>query len=208
MKVVVVANPKGGAGKSTLATNIAGYFASRGHRVMLGDADMQQSSRFWLQQRPATLPPVTTWELEAGQVPTAKPPKGTTHVVIDTPAGLGGAALKALVHHADKVVVPLMPGVFDMQATHAFLIELTQLTRKLPTKVGVVGNRVDARTIASTRLHEFAESLHVPVLGYLRDTQYYLHMAAHGLSMFDITPTQIEKDLEQWEPICHWLDKN
>ena len=208
MKVVVVANPKGGAGKSTLSTNIAGYFASRGHHVMLGDADTQQSSKFWLEQRPATLPHIVTWELEAGQVPTAKPPKGTTHVVIDTPAGLGGSALKALVQRADKVVVPLMPGVFDMQATHAFLLELANITHKLPTQVGVVGNRVDARTISAGRLHEFAQSLNVPVLGYLRDTQYYLHMAAHGLSMFDITPSQVEKDLEQWEPICHWLDKN
>ncbi len=208
MKVVVIANPKGGAGKSTLATNIAGYFASRGHHVMLGDADTQQSSKFWLQQRPSKLPFVATWELEAGQVPTARPPKGTTHVVIDTPAGLGGAALKELVQRADKVLVPLMPSVFDMQATHAFLLELAQLTRKLPTQVGIVGNRVDARTIAAGHLKEFAESLQVPVLGYLRDTQYYLHMAAHGLSMFDITPTQVEKDLEQWEPICHWLDKN
>jgi chromosome partitioning protein len=208
MKVVVVANPKGGAGKSTLATNIAGYFASRGHHVMLGDADTQQSSKFWLHQRPTTLPSVVTWEIETGQVPTAKPPKGTTHVVIDTPAGLAGSALKELVRRADKVVVPLMPSVFDMQATHAFLLELAQLTRKLPAQVGIVGNRVDTRTIASTHLKEFAESLQVPVLGYLRDTQYYLHMAAHGLSMFDITPTQVEKDLEQWEPICHWLDKN
>ncbi len=208
MKVVVIANPKGGAGKSTLATNIAGYFASRGHHVMLGDADIQQSSRFWLQQRPAKLPFVATWEIESGQVPTAKPPKGTTHVVIDTPAGLGGSALKELVQRADKVLVPLMPSVFDMQATHAFLLELAQLTRKLPTQVGIVGNRVDGRTLAAGHLKEFAESLQVPVLGYLRDTQYYLHMAAHGLSMFDITPTQVEKDLEQWEPICHWLDKN
>ncbi len=208
MKVVVIANPKGGAGKSTLATNIAGYFASRGHHVMLGDADTQQSSKFWLQQRPTKLPFVATWELEAGQVPTAKPPKGTTHVVIDTPAGLGGVALKELVQRADKVLVPLMPSVFDMQATHAFLLELAQLTRKLPTQVGIVGNRVDGRTLAAGHLKEFAESLQVPVLGYLRDTQYYLHMAAHGLSMFDITPTQVEKDLEQWKPICHWLDKN
>ncbi len=208
MKVVVIANPKGGAGKSTLATNIAGYFASRGHQVMLGDADTQQSSKFWLQQRPTKLPLVTTWELEAGQVPTAKPPKGTTHVVIDTPAGLGGTALKELVQRADKVLVPLMPSVFDMQATHAFLLELAQLTRKLPTHVGIVGNRVDGRTLAAAHLKEFAMSLQVPVLGYLRDTQYYLHMAAHGLSMFDITPTQVEKDLEQWEPICHWLDKS
>ena len=208
MKVVVIANPKGGAGKSTLATNIAGYFASRGHHVMLGDADTQQSSKFWLQQRPSKLPFVATWELEAGHVPTAKPPKGTTHVVIDTPAGLGGTALKELVQRADKVVVPLMPSVFDMQATHAFLQELSQLTRKLPAQVGIVGNRVDGRTLAAAHLKEFAESLHVPVLGYLRDTQYYLHMAAHGLSMFDITPAQVEKDLEQWEPICHWLDQH
>ena len=208
MKVVVVANPKGGAGKSTLATNIAGYFASRGHQVMLGDADIQQSSKFWLQQRPASLPPVATWLIEAGKAPTAKPPQGTTHVVIDTPAGLGGAALKELVQRANKIVVPLMPSVFDMQATHAFLRELTQLSRKLPAQVGVVGNRVDTRTLASAHLREFAESLQVPVLGYLRDTQYYVHMAAHGLSMFDITPSQVEKDLELWEPICHWLDKN
>ncbi len=206
MKVVVIANPKGGAGKSTLATNIAGYFASCGHHVMLGDADVQQSSKFWLQQRPSSLPPVATWVIEAGKVPTAKPPHGTTHVVIDTPAGLGGAALKELVQRADKIVVPLMPSVFDMQATHAFLLELMQLTRKLPAQVGVVGNRVDARTIAAAHLGEFAQSLQVPVLGYLRDTQYYVHMAAHGLSMFDITPSQIEKDLELWGPICHWLD--
>jgi chromosome partitioning protein len=208
MKVVVIANPKGGAGKSTLSTNIAGYFASRGLHVMLGDADIQQSSRFWLSQRPATLPSISTWELEPGKIPTVKPPKDTTHVVIDTPAGLGGAQLKELVQRANKIIVPVMPGVFDMQATHAFLQELSVLTHKLPAKVGVVGNRVDARTIAAAHLHEFAESLHVPILGYLRDTQYYLHMAAHGLSMFDITPSQIEKDLEQWAPICHWLDKN
>jgi chromosome partitioning protein len=208
MKVVVIANPKGGAGKSTLSTNIAGYFASRGHHVMLGDADSQQSSRFWLNQRPATLPSVSTWELEPGKIPTVKPPKDTTHVVIDTPAGLGGAQLKELVQRANKIIVPVMPGVFDMQATHTFLQELSLLTRQLPAKVGVVGNRVDARTIAAAHLREFAESLHVPILGYLRDTQYYLHMAAHGLSMFDITPSQIEKDLEQWAPICNWLDKN
>jgi chromosome partitioning protein len=208
MKVVVIANPKGGAGKSTLSTNIAGYFASRGHHVMLGDADVQQSSRFWLEQRPATLPPISTWEFEPGTVPTVKPPKNTTHVVIDTPAGLGGAQLKELVQRANKIIVPLMPGVFDMQATHAFLQDLSALTRKLPAKVGVVGNRVDARTIAANRLHEFADSLQVPILGYLRDTQYYLHLAAHGLSMFDITPSQIEKDLEQWAPICHWLDRD
>jgi chromosome partitioning protein len=95
-----------------------------------------------------------------------------------------------------------------MQATNEFLNQLVQITLKLPTQVGVVGNRVDTRTISAGNLRKFIESLQVPVLSYLRDTQYYLHMAAHGLSMFDISPSKVQKDLEQWEPICHWLDQD
>jgi chromosome partitioning protein len=208
MKVVVVANPKGGAGKSTLSTNIAGYFASQGHQVMLGDADTQQSSKFWLSQRPVTLPPIATWEFQPDLVLTAKPPRGTTHVVIDTPGGINGWRLKEVIERADKVIVPVMPSVFDMQATNEFLQQLVQITAKLPTQVGVVGNRIDTRTISAGNLRKFIESLQVPVLTYLRDTQYYLHMAAHGLSMFDITPSKVQKDLEQWAPICRWLDQD
>ena len=208
MKVVVVANPKGGSGKSTLSTHVAGYFASQGHQVMLGDADTQQSSKFWLNQRPDTLPHIATWEFQPDLVLTAKPPRGTTHVVIDTPGGISGWRLQEVIERADKVIVPVMPSVFDMQATHEFLNQLVQITAKLPTQVGVVGNRVDTRTISAGNLRKFIESLQVPVLSYLRDTQYYLHMAAHGLSMFDITPSKVQKDLEQWGPICHWLDQD
>ena len=208
MKVVVVANPKGGAGKSTLSTNIAGYFASQGHQVMLGDADTQQSSKFWLSQRPEKLPSIATWEYQPDLVLTAKPPKGTTHVVIDTPGGISGWRLQEVIGRADKVIVPVMPSVFDMQATHDFLVQLVQITEALPTQVAVIGNRVDTRTISAANLRKFIDSLQVPVLSYLRDTQYYLHMAAHGLSMFDITPSKVQKDLEQWAPICAWLDQD
>jgi chromosome partitioning protein len=208
MKVVVIANPKGGAGKSTLSTNIAGYFASQGHRVMLGDADTQQSSRLWLQQRPETLPRIATWEYEADLVLTAKPPQGTTHVVIDTPGGIHGWRLKEVIQRADKVIVPVMPSLFDMHATQDFLLQLVSLTQGLPTDVRVIGNRVDARTISAANLRKFVESLDVQVLSYLRDTQYYLHMAAHGLSLFDITPSKVQKDLEQWQPICEWLNQD
>jgi chromosome partitioning protein len=72
--------------------------------------------------------------------------------------------------------------------------------------VAVIGNRVDARTVAAANLKKFMDTLNVPVLTYLRDTQYYVHMAAHGLSMFDITPSKVQRDLEQWKPICDWLD--
>src|SRR3954466_3787294 len=103
MPVVVVANPKGGVGKSTLATNFAVSFGSGGHTVMLGDADRQQSSRLWLGLRPPAARPISSWDVGEGNL--AKPPKGTTHVVLDTPAGMHGKQFKELLGMADKVVV-------------------------------------------------------------------------------------------------------
>ena len=204
MPVVVVANPKGGVGKSTLSTNIAGYFAAQGHAVMLGDADRQQSSRLWLGLRPAAARPISTWDVSADLI--VKPPKGTSHVVLDTPAGLGGWRFKDILKMADKIVIPLQPSVFDIFATRQFLDELAEHRQADSVRVGIVGMRVDSRTIAADKLHEFVDTLGVPVLGYLRDTQNYVHLAARGLTLFDVTPGRVEKDLEQWRGICHWLD--
>ena len=204
MPVVVVANPKGGVGKSTLATNIAGYFAAQGHAVMLGDADRQQSSRLWLGLRPPAARPITTWEVSADVI--AKPPKGTTHVVLDTPAGLHGWRFSDVMKMADKVIVPLQPSVFDIFATRAFLDQLLQSKHHDKLQIGLVGMRVDARTIAADKLHEFVDTLGLPVLGYLRDTQNYIHLAARGLTLFDVAPGRVEKDLAQWQAVCEWLD--
>lgn len=204
MPIVVVANPKGGVGKSTLATNIAGYFACRGHAVMLGDIDRQQSSRLWLGLRPAAAAPIASWDVSHDQI--AKPPKGTTHVVLDTPGGLHGWRFKDAMKLADKVVVPLQPSVFDIFATRAFLDQLLELRGAARMQVGLVGMRVDARTIAADKLHQFVEGQGVPVLGFLRDTQNYVHLAARGLTLFDVAPGRVHKDLEQWQPIQHWLD--
>ncbi|HYF43743.1 MAG TPA: ParA family protein [Ramlibacter sp.] len=204
MPVVVVANPKGGVGKSTVATNIAGYFASRGHAVMLGDADRQQSSRLWLGLRPPGARPITSWDV--GQDNVAKPPKGTTHVVLDTPAGLHGKLFREVLGLADKVVVPLQPSVFDIFATRTFLDELAEHRKASKMQVGIVGSRVDTRTIAADKLQEFVASLGLPVLGYLRHTQNYIHLAARGLTLFDVAPGRVERDLEQWAGICRWLD--
>jgi len=203
MPVVVVANPKGGVGKSTLSTNVAGYYASQGHKVMLGDADRQQSSRLWLGLRPATARPIISWEV--GEDRLAKLPKGTTHVVLDTPAGLHGARMKDVLRHADKVIVPLQPSVFDIFATRAFLDQIKAHAHP-GMQVGIVGMRVDGRTLAADKLRAFVESLGLPVLAYLRDTQNYIHLAAHGLTLFDVAPSRVEKDLAQWQGICRWLD--
>ena len=204
MPIVVVANPKGGVGKSTLSTNIAGYFASRGHAVMLGDVDRQQSSRLWLGLRPAAARPIATWETDSANI--VKPPKGTTHVVLDTPAGLHGKRLNEVMKMADHIVVPLQPSVFDIFATRAFLDELVQNKHAGKTHIGLVGMRVDARTIAADQLHQFVDMLGVPVLGYLRDTQNYVHLAARGLTLFDVAPARVGKDRALWQDLCRWLD--
>jgi chromosome partitioning protein len=204
MPVVVVANPKGGVGKSTMATQIAGYFASKGHSVMLGDADRQQSSRLWLGLRPPAARRISTWELSEGNI--VKPPKGTTHVVLDTPAGMHGKMFKDVLQLADKVVVPLQPSIFDIFATRAFLDELAEHRKASRMQVGIVGMRVDPRTIAADKLHDFVDSLGLPVLGYLRHTQNYVHLAARGLTLFDVAPGRVERDLSQWEGIHRWLD--
>ncbi|MDO9132035.1 MAG: ParA family protein [Hydrogenophaga sp.] len=203
MPVVVVANPKGGVGKSTLSTNVAGYFASQGHGVMLGDADRQQSSALWLKLRPEAARPITSWNISHDLI--ARPPRDTSHVVLDTPAGLHGWRFKDVLKLADKVLVPLQPSIFDIYATRAFLDELAETRHADQLDIGIVGMRVDARTIAADKLHEFVDSLGLPVLGYLRDTQNYIHLAARGLTVFDVSPSRVEKDLQQWQGICDWL---
>jgi chromosome partitioning protein len=205
MPVVVVANPKGGVGKSTLSTNVAGYFASQGHGVMLGDADRQQSSALWLKLRPEAARPITTWNISHDLI--ARPPRDTSHVVLDTPAGLHGWRFKDVLKLADKVLVPLQPSIFDIYATRAFLDELAETRHADQLDIGIVGMRVDARTIAADKLHEFVDSLGLPVLGYLRDTQNYIHLAARGLTVFDVSPSRVEKDLQQWQGICDWLGR-
>ncbi|GAA6141546.1 ParA family protein [Hydrogenophaga sp. 5NK40-0174] len=204
MPVVVVANPKGGVGKSTLSTNVAGYYASRGHKVMLGDADRQQSSHLWLNLRPPQAREIQHWALDDDKI--ARPPKGVSHVVLDTPAGLHGSQFKGVLKAASKVLVPLQPSIFDIYATRAFLDELAESKRAGKLDVGLVGMRVDGRTISADKLKEFVEGLDLPVLGYLRNTQNYIHLAARGLTLFDVAPGRVATDLEQWQGICQWLD--
>jgi len=205
MPVFLVANPKGGVGKSTVATNLAGYFARRGHRTMLGDLDRQQSSRAWLALRPTILPAIETWDVDAERI--ARPPRGVSHVVLDSPAALHGSLLKESLRVADRVIVPLQPSLFDIYATTTFLAKLAERgDLKANGKVGVLGMRVDQRTRSSGQLQRFVEGLNLPVLGFLRDTQNYVQLAAHGLTVWDVAPSRVEKDVEQWGSLLAWAD--
>ena len=206
MPVVLIANPKGGVGKSTLATNVAGHFARQGHAVMLGDVDRQQSARLWLGLRPPQAAPIQGWDAE-GEEGLLRPPRGTTHAVLDSPAGLHGKRLKQVLALADQVLVPLQPSLFDIYATADFVHKLRERTEgKARKRVALVVMRVDARTLAAERLREFVAQLDVPVVAELRDTQTYVQLAARGLTVFDVAPWRVQRDLAQWAPLVQWLD--
>ena len=205
MKSFLIANPKGGSGKSMLATNLAGLLARQGHQVMLGDIDRQQSSRQWLDLRPSILPRIESWRIEADKP--ARPPAGTTHAVLDSPAGLHGAKLTQALDAVERVIVPLQPSLFDILATRQFLETLAteKKMRGQRNRLAVVGMRVDARTRAAAELERFLANLGLPVLAFLRDTQNYVQAAAHGMTIFDLSLSRSAQDRAQWQPIVEWL---
>jgi len=203
MPVIVIANPKGGVGKSTLATNVAGWLAHQGHAVMLGDVDRQQSARQWLGLRPPHLPAIRGWDVGGDHL--LRPPKGSTHVVLDTPAGLHGKRLEAVLKLADRVLIPLQPSLFDIQATHAFVQTLQAHARAPQINMGLVAMRVRDHTRAFEQLRHYLATVPLPVVAALRDTQNYVQLAARGLTLWDVAPGRVERDLSQWQDLTAWL---
>ncbi|TSA49095.1 MAG: ParA family protein [Nitrosomonadales bacterium] len=203
MKTILIANPKGGSGKTTLATNLAGYFATRGRRVLLADLDRQQSALQWLARRPHKLP------LIRGQDARKKPEQAENAEwhVMDSPAGLHGDKLTEAIKRADWVIVPIQPSAFDIGATSDFLEVLREekAIRRQRAFVAMVGIRVDMRTRSAATLANFLQDAGFPVLSYLREAQIYRVAAEKGASLFDITPTLVARDLQQWAPLLHWL---
>lgn len=204
MQTILVINPKGGSGKTTLSTNLAGFFARCGKKVTLGDMDRQQSVLQWLSIRSADLPPIHAWDAREDDL--AKPPN-CDFLILDAPAGIHGKELTNALKHSDKVLIPVQPSLFDMWATSDFMEALKEhkALRHHHVDIGVIGMRIDPRTRAAATLQHYFEKYELPVITNLRDTQVYIQAAAMGETLFDLPRSQSEKELVHWLPLIDWV---
>lgn len=204
MRKFMVANPKGGCGKSTIAVHLAGWFARCDEVVYLGDLDRQQSSRQWLEQRPKSLAPIRLWETNEDNF--TPPPPNCNVAILDTPAGLRGKRLKQLLGEVDRVIVPVSPSRFDMLASQEFFEELaeTKAVRKERVEIAIVAMRVDPRTHATRQLEEFLRQFDLPLIASIRHAQRYVNAVETGVTLFDSNEV-FPVDRRQWHPLLDWL---
>jgi chromosome partitioning protein len=208
VQTILIANPKGGSGKTTLATNIAGWLAGKRQRVALADIDPQRSSSEWLARRPALFPPIAGFDGEARKK--VLKDVAPQWLVVDSPAGLHGDDLREAVRRADVLLVPVSPSMFDMAATQHFLGALAEYkaVKQGNVAIGLVGMRVDARTRSAAELDIFLKGSGLPVVAHLRDTQVYVYCARDGYSIFDLPRSRGEQDWEQWKPLTRWIARH
>jgi chromosome partitioning protein len=227
MRTIMVLNAKGGSGKTTLATNLASHYAAQGKSVVLADFDPQASSINWVNARPEDRPPiqgVAAWDQPLRVL------RDTDYVIMDAPSGHYGKRLVALMRYTQTIVMPVLPSPLDIRAAASFIQEIKQVGRissrnildtsvgamlnaifssgtpTIKARLGVVANRVRENTVAYDKLYEFLDRLKVPFLTTLRDTQNYIQAAERGLGLFELAPSQVAYDIEQWQPLIKWLN--
>jgi chromosome partitioning protein len=212
MQRIVVLNPKGGSGKTTIAINLASYFASRQQTPVLMDYDPQGSSMRWVKKRQQTQPPVhviAAFEKDARITRSfqLRPPPDSTHVIVDTPAAVGAHEMPDLTRTADKVLVPVLPSDIDIHACSRCIKDLLLVAkiRREDNRLGVIANRVRRNTLTYQALIRFLQTLGVPIVATIRDSQNYVRAAEQGLGVHEMKSYLVREDTEQWEPLVAWL---
>jgi chromosome partitioning protein len=210
LRKIVVINPKGGCGKTTLATNLASCYAQRGLQPTIIDCDPQGYGIRWLEKRPAERPLCYGIEGHASNAGQAlELPADSRVAIIDLPSALPFEELHAATHLADRILLPITPSAIDVFSASRFVAELmldVQLDRS-ERKLAIVANRVKARTLSFEMLQRFLTSLHIPIVATLRDSQVYVHAAARGLGICELPSHLVRNDLPQMSAIMRWLDR-
>jgi chromosome partitioning protein len=206
VRTILCMNAKGGCGKTTVATNLATWFADDGDKVALLDFDPQRSSVDWLRAREdyAGVPSIESVDAVSGE---ARAPRGTDVAILDAPAGTYGADLTPLLRRADVLLVPVLPSPIDMRAAARFIEELLATGRvsRGQTRIGLIANRVKENTRIFHVLEDFLGRYQIPLLTHLRESQNYIRAAETGLGIFELAPSQVAADVVLWDPIIDWL---
>jgi chromosome partitioning protein len=213
MQRIVILNPKGGSGKTTIATNLAARFAANGQQPVLMDLDPQGSSTRWLKKRQEQLPQIhgiaaferssavtRSWQLRI--------PQDCGAVIVDTPAALDAQRIPEITRGADAILVPVMPSDIDIHAAAKCIADLLLVgkVRRAQGRIGIIANRVRSNTLISKALMRFLKSLDIPLVATFRDTQNYVRSAQSGTGIFEMPNWQVGKDLEDWNELAAWLD--
>ncbi len=212
MQKILIVSSKGGCGKSTIATNLAVALAAGGRRLWLVDADVQGSAVDWAraraEQSPA-IPVLASPDLGHGSARnwSLSIPPATEVLVIDTPAGLRSHQLAEYLRRVDTVLVPILPSAIDLRASTVFLHELGQAAavRTGQVRVGLIANRIKARTLAARDLAEHCAGLPFPLLAQLRDSQAYVLAGLLGRGLFDSSFVRMTAAREDWQHLFEWL---
>jgi chromosome partitioning protein len=213
MQRILVLNPKGGSGKTTIATNLASHFAVHGEHPALMDYDVQGSSSHWVRKRGETQAPVQlisvfernalttrTFELQLA--------KNTGRVIIDTPAAVEAQQMPELTRTADKILVPVLPSDIDIHACSRCVqnLLLVAKVRRRENRLGIIANRVRRNTLSSEALLRFLGTLNIPIVATLRDSQNYVRATALGLGIAEMNAPRVDDDLAQWQSLFDWLE--
>jgi chromosome partitioning protein len=213
LRKIVVLNPKGGSGKSTIATNLAAHYAWAGRTVALMDHDPQGSSMRWLRLRPAELAPIhgiAAYEKKLGVTRSfaLRTPSGTDTLIVDTPAAVTPLQLPELTQDAHAIVVPVLPSDIDIHAASRAIADLLLVGRvhRSERRLVIVANRARRYTKAFSNLMRFLESLRIPVAAVLRDSQAYVRSAECGMGIHEMKGALLQEDLDSWKPFLDWLE--
>ena len=210
---VAIVNSKGGSGKTTLATNLASYYCSRNLKTTIIDYDSQGSSSYWVSSRPDTLEPVQI--ISAYKQPThvtssyfLRPERDTQRVIMDTASGMNVGEFRSTLNECNALLIPVLPSAIDIHAVTRFIGEilLQGKFRREEGHIAVVANRARKNTLVYQRLEKFLNSLGIPFIATLRDTQQYIKASESGRGIFEMPAYDVAKDLASWEPLIEWLE--
>jgi chromosome partitioning protein len=215
MQRIVVLNPKGGSGKTTVAINLASYLAAHGHTPVLMDFDPQGSSVRWVKKRKPTQPPIHVIAAFEKDTRTTRAfqlrvPDTATHVIIDTPAAVEARQLPEMTRDADKILVPVLPSDIDIHTCSRCIRDLLLVgkIRREDDRIGVIANRVRRNTLTYQSLIRFLHTLGIPIVATIRDSQNYVRAAELGIGVHEMKSYVAHADIEQWLPLVAWLTRS